>query len=238
MTEMKTYDRLVLHVPHASVEGLKDSGWPETEAFWNEVKKWTDWDTDNLFPCTSIKLLDKEISTVRFPMSRFVVDVERLKDDPMEKVGQGIIYRQFGEHHRELSAEDEHRLMEIYEGHHNKLVSQLSPGCLLIDSHSFPSDLSDVDVCIGFNEDWSRPPQEVIDMIAETFRNEGYKVGINSPYANSISPQCEFSYHSVMIELNKRIYWNERELCQSEGASKIKRLIRGLYMNLLGILLK
>jgi putative restriction endonuclease len=33
----------------------------------------------------------------------------------------------------------------------------LCPDALLLDCHSFPSELSDVDICIGFNEDWSKP---------------------------------------------------------------------------------
>lgn len=37
------------------------------------------------------------------------------------------------------------------------MVRELSPASFLIDCHSFPPDLSDVEVCVGVNDDWSRP---------------------------------------------------------------------------------
>lgn len=63
-----------------------------------------------------------------------------------------------------------------------------------------------MDICIGFNEDWSRPQDSVIDLVARTFRDAGYVVGINTPYSNSIPPAKGFEYLSIMIEVNKRLY--------------------------------
>ena len=34
----------------------------------------------------------------------------------------------------------------------------------------------------------------------------GYKVGVNSPYSNSETPDCDFRYQSMMLEVNKRAY--------------------------------
>lgn len=86
------YNRLVLNEPHASLEGLYDadkSYWDVDADFLNDVViKWTDWHTDYLFH----GLWDDRIKTVRFPYSRFVVDAERLWNDPLESVGQGIVY--------------------------------------------------------------------------------------------------------------------------------------------------
>lgn len=93
-------NRIVLNEPHASVEGLYDkelSFWNIDAQFLNDVViKWTDWYTDILFHGFN----DERIRAVRFPYSHFIVDAERLWHDPMESIGQGIVYRKFGEYLR------------------------------------------------------------------------------------------------------------------------------------------
>ena len=97
-----TYPIIVLNEPHASIEGLYDrqlSFWDIDARFINEVVfRLTDWHTDFLFH----GFRDERIHPVRFPYSRFVVDAERLWNDPLEKVGQGILYRRFGDYHRHI----------------------------------------------------------------------------------------------------------------------------------------
>ena len=227
------YDNLVLHIPHSSAEGLDDSGWPMTDAFRTIVNRWTDWATDSLFTVSSYDSVYDRVRAVIFPISRFVVDVERLPDDPLEKKGQGIVYHQFDEFHRAVSPEEKTRLLDIYHSHHSRVASLLTPESLLIDCHSFPSHLSDIDVCIGCNDDWSCPPPEVIDLVVGTFKQAGYKVAINIPYSNSVTPPCAFRYHSVMIELNKRTYWDETLLQTTPNAAKLHALIIDLYKKLL-----
>ena len=83
--------KIVLNIPHSSVAAIFDNKigrWPPNAFFINEcVNKMTDWWTDMLFDV-------KEVIShkVVFPYSRFVCDVERLENDPMEENGQGIIY--------------------------------------------------------------------------------------------------------------------------------------------------
>ena len=105
----------------------------------------------------------------------------------------------------------------------------------MLDCHSFPSDLSDVEVCIGFNGDWSRPSGKTIDTIIRTFRKGGYKVGINSPYSNSIAPLCQFAYKSVMVELNKSTYMEDRVRMNASKAGRVRNTIHELYLNLLSL---
>jgi N-formylglutamate amidohydrolase len=109
----------------------------------------------------------------------------------------------------------------------------LNEHSLLIDCHSFPSDLSDVDICIGYNNDWSKPTDFVIDLITGYFEHEGYKVGRNEPYSNAISPKTNFNYNSIMIELNKRIYLDEQSLELSDNAKNIRKQLATLYSLLL-----
>ena len=99
------YKRIVLNEPHASVEGLYDnqlSFWNIDERFINDiVLKWTDWHTDFLFH----GYRGENVKTVRFPYSRFIVDAERLWDDPLEQHGQGIVYKQFDGYTRTVPEE-------------------------------------------------------------------------------------------------------------------------------------
>ena len=75
---------------------------------------------------------------------------------------------------------------------------------LIIDCHSFPSDLApDVYVCLGFNEDESRPPADILAAVASVFEEAAYVVAFNRPYANAIAP-VGFVGHSIMIEVGKR----------------------------------
>ena len=43
--------------------------------------------------------------------------------------------------------------MNIYHDYIRGVKESLTKESILIDCHSFPQELSDVDVCIGFNED-------------------------------------------------------------------------------------
>lgn len=197
------YKRIVLNEPHASVEGLYDehlSFWNIDANFVNEaVLKWTDWHTDYLFHGYQ----REDIRTVRFPYSRFIVDAERLWDDPLEKQGQGILYKQFAEYQRNIPEAYEPQLLNLWHQHQQRLRDNLCEKALLLDCHSFPSDAGEVDICIGYNEDWSKPEASTLDLVVNLFEDNGYTVGINNPYSNSETPECPFVYQSLMLEVNK-----------------------------------
>ena len=206
------YNRIVLNEPHASIEGLYNerlSGWRIDERFLNEIVfPLTDWHTDYLFHGFN----HPDIKTVRFPLSRFIVDAERLWNDPMENIGQGVIYRYFGDYQRTLTRRKEWSLGFLWHKHQNKLKKNLCEDALLLDCHSFPENISDVDVCIGFNEDWSMPSRELLSYTFNLFTDYGYSIGINNPYSNSEAPECPFQYQSMMIEINKRVYLERRSI--------------------------
>ena len=190
--------------------------------------KWTDWHTDYLFH----GLRDDRIKTVRFPYSRFIVDAERLWQDPLESMGQGIVYKNFDGHRRTVPKQSEQNLLGLWKWHQRRLSSQLSEGALLLDCHSFPEELSDVDICIGFNEDWSKPDKATIEMAVNHFMDHGYKVGVNTPYSNSETPDCPFHYHSLMLEINKRAYLRPNSI-QLRGNN-----LRGAISSMMKMLLK
>lgn len=225
---MEKYEKIVLHIPHASIEGIVGSSWSLGIGFFDKVRKWTDWYTDYLFWSEQ-----KNIVPVRFNQSRFIVDVERLVNDPLEEIGQGILYENFEDSERTMKEPEIYELFRSYFMHIDSLKKELIEDCLLIDCHSFPSCLSDVEICIGFNDDWSRPSEEVVSFVAQLFQEGGYKVGINTPYSNSLSPKCSFSYHSLMIEVRKSTYMDENTLRLSNDAAKVKNIISTIYKTLL-----
>ena len=216
---------IVLNIPHASINGVFDpkyGGWPCNQYFVNNcLNRWTDWYTDFLFSTLSEQ---KDVSTVVFPYSRFVCDAERLENDPLEEIGQGIIYKEYDNHKRnDMTEKQIKETLRLWEQHQKSLKKHIkSPNTVLIDCHSFPSDLSDCNICIGHNDDWSYNGK-IVNGIVKIFKGMGYTVEINKPFSNSITPQMPFPYTSLMIEVNKRVYMNESTLCLEYSALKWTR---------------
>ena len=223
------YENIVLNIPHAGAKGLGSIKCDNKVNLLAEVRKWTDWYTDLIF----IPEKNDRIKHIIADYSRFAVDVERLLDDPLKKKGQGIIYTKYNGQQRYVDEKEKTRLMAYYYDYMDRLKSMLSEHSLLIDCHSFPSDMSDVDICIGYNEDWSKPTDFVIDLVVESFKQQGYKVGINTPFSNAIAPETGYTYNSIMIELNKRVYLNEQTLDFNDNAPKLREQLASLYSLLL-----
>ena len=225
------YKKIILHIPHSS------DRLPEGCVWSGEIRKaldrWTDWHTDTLFGSES-----PEVISFVFPWSRFYCDIERLYEDPMERIGQGIAYRSIDGCCRELSEEETRQILQTYAEARETFYNMANePGTLIIDCHSFPADLApETDICIGFNEDDTRPQQEVIDMIAVHFREAGYSVGINEPYSNSVCASMDPNKartKTIMIEINKAVYLDANGITPGKNFDKLKLLIDELYGRLL-----
>ena len=215
---------IVLNIPHSSINGVFDKNFGEWQCnpyFIDDcLKKWTDWYTDMLFNPLSRK---ENVETIVFPYSRFVCDVERLKNDPLENIGQGIIYAEFDGYKRNLTEEQKKNIMKLWVEHQTNLQTAIKDkNTVLIDCHSFPSYLANNDICIGYNEGWSYN-KKLVDGIVKIFKKQGYSVEENIPYSNSIAPEKNFSYCSVMIEVNKRIYMNENLMVLEKNARQWMR---------------
>lgn len=234
---------IILHIPHsAPITNADLASWSDPEAVRKEADKWTDWHTDTIF-APSTNHLDRVHQHVAF-RSRYMVDMERLVNDDMEAQGQGIVYTRTkdGSSTRNVS-DDARELMEAAYIHHHAGLDALTRlhDPILIDCHSFPSDYAEagnasgepVDICLGFNEDSTKPSEQVIDLITEHFENAGYSVGINYPFSNCIvgDPDCP----SIMIELNKRIYMDENTHGLLPWAYKVQKVINDLYEKLLNL---
>lgn len=225
-------DRIVLNIPHSSAEfpaGAKACWEGDVDS---QIQRWTDWYTGHLFGTAALK--DPRIRPVVFPWSRFFCDVERLENDPLEKKGQGLAYTRFEGCVRRLSEQEKERIYrDYYLEHMAAVMKELTPTSMLIDCHSFPSDLSDVDVCIGINPDWSMPDKVMLTGIKYLFEMRGYKTEYNTPYSNSYAPEMYFPYPSMMIELNKSTYLTPDGELDHSKAERLKLTIEKLYDRIL-----
>lgn len=225
---MKT---IILHIPHSSDSLPEDCKWSGNIR--QALDRWTDWHTDSLFGSSR-----ENVKSFIYPWSRFYCDIERLIDDPMEKLGQGIAYRTIEGCTRELTDIETHRIYQSYDEAKQRFYDLASaPDTLIIDCHSYPSYLApEIDFCIGFNEDDTKPTQETIDMIIGHFREAGYSVGINNPYSNSVCASMDpqkARTKTIMIEVNKSVYLQKDEITPGEKFDEIKQLIECLYNKLL-----
>ena len=225
------FKKILLHIPHSS------DCLPENCHWSGDVRKvldrWTDWHTDTLFASSR-----ENVQSFVYQWSRLYCDIERLVDDPMEDVGQGIAYRTIDGCSRELSDTD---LQNVYESYHQAKQAFYNlakdSDTLIIDCHSFPSDLApEIDICIGVNDDDTKPSQETVDLVANHFRKAGYSIGLNNPYSNSVCASMDPNKartKTLMIEVNKAVYLQPDGITPGSTFCKLKALLSDLYNILL-----
>jgi len=249
------YDRIIIHTPHAgTILPIKWGHsnirwWVRFKAIYPLHKQLTDHYTDKLFAAKS-----PSIRQISFLYSRLFCDVERLLDDPLEKKGLGICYDVEKFINKAMHCWDgawavsKEIAMASYYDHH-KALAQLIQGSgpysklLLLDCHSFSEqdnvlcpnahEYKDIDICIGFNEDATKPSQETLDQVAIFFQNRGYRISFNKPFSNSKTVDTDKPYHSLMIEVNKHCYMNEDTLEKTDGFDKLHAELQELYKLLL-----
>ena len=241
--------KLVLHIPHSSVEIPLSDGYVSNQGQINqEIIKLTDWYTNDLFDSDHD---DKVIA----PFSRIFCDVERFSDDELEvmaKVGMGVLYEKFdnGDLLRIVTPKlKELVLKDYYWKHHNMLTKVVKErlgqfnSCLIVDCHSFPSspltralvqESNTPDFNIG--TDSFHTPSYLIEESKEFFKSSGLSLGIDTPYSGSIVPmefyQKDKRVTSIMLEVNRRLYLNEPTNEKSIGYNKTKEVVQD-YLSLL-----
>ena len=240
----RRYHNLLLHVPHSSTSFPTDCH-KIYDDLDEEERLLIDYYTNELFVPQQES---KNIMNVVFPYCRLYCDVERLINDPLEKDGLGISYNRwvqckdgYGKSLRSFSGKTS--AFALYADFHAevaKKIVEMGEGTLLVDCHSFSSlpnllnsNPPDIDICIGYNDDETCPNKVTIGNIVQYFKARGYKVGINEPFSNSKTFSVPMKYHSVMIEVNKRLYMNEQTLEKTDGYEKLHREILTLYSDIL-----
>lgn len=238
---------LLLHIPHSGREFFKSQR-EHQDLFLDRARNLIDYYTDELF---SPDVKNKQIIPVVFPYCRTVCDVERMTNDPLEEKNLGI---QYDKHNhipkygflnidgKEFSSDNSIR---EYIKHHHMVESIIfnNKVDLVIDCHSFSSqptvvlpnckDLEKYDICIGFNEDETKPCKVMLSFIIDYFSKCGYKVGVNTPFSNSKTFNTPCSYFSFMIEVNKRLYMDEDSLEKTDGFNTIHKQLLDLYSKLM-----
>jgi len=240
---LASYHSILLHIPHASTCFPTESGFSADDLDAME-RLLIDYYTDELFGPLST---NAGATSIRFPYCRLYSDVERLVNDPLENAGLGIRYsRKIVGSDGSLSLREfctKEQAFCLYADFHAEVSKQMmhaGDGLLLIDCHSFSalpnllnSNPPDTDICIGFNDDDTCPDEETLRCIVRHFSRRGYKVGLNNPFSNSKTFSVPIKYHSVMIEVNKRLYMNEQTQQRTKGYYTLRTDIQALYPLLL-----
>lgn len=223
----EVYTNLVLAVPHA-VSKLSFNELSQNEQVRKEVARWTDWYTDELFD-----VRHERISCVKFPYSRIEVDAERLKGE-VDRIAAFRLAEKGGVV-KEVSSQQWNKYLAAWFRYRVELLEAVALGekPLIIDCHSFPADLNpEIDVCLGINDDATKPSDTVINNVKDIFEEAGYRVALNIPYSNAIAP-VDYQGHSLMIELNKQTYMEDNLRKHSVAFEKMKETLLEVYSYLL-----
>jgi len=215
----------------------------------SELLLMTDAFTDELFMLS-------ETAVITFPISRLLVDVERFPDDdkePMSNVGMGMIYTHtaFGNRLKRVLNPDEKKYMRsrYYDPHHLALTIaveneiQMCGSALIVDCHSFPSQPLPCDqdqsiprpeFCIG--KDSFHTPTRLSQKIIENLQKKGFIVEVNRPYEGTMVPQAFYKNEprvmSIMIEINRSLYMDEKTGAKTNGFDAAKRRIENILLSI------
>ena len=241
--------RILFHVPHDGQvfpgELMKSVCIPENE-FFKYHQTMADLHVSKLIPAP----FHYHNTAICFEVSRLLCDVERFigPEEAMEKYGMGFCYSKAydGKLIKTVTSELKEETLKYYRRHHERLneaVRRSSDHTLLIDLHSFsteivPEDyLTDKalpDICIGTDEVFT--PQCLAESAKRVFPGAGYRVAENYPYSGCMIPEAVLKcqerqrFSSIMIEVNKSVYLDEKETVVEENVDFIRRLLRKLIL--------
>ena len=243
-------NNILLHIPHSSFFIPKEYGnlfLLSEKELKEELLKMTDSYTDILFNI-------KGVSKLVFPVSRLICDVERFRDEKSEemaKSGMWVCYTKTSDMRQLKKVDNKHKkeiLKKYYDAHHKlfensvKNIMKKYNSCIIIDAHSFsdnklPYEIHGTskrpDICIG--ADNFHTPSEITEYFYEEFSKKGYKVWINNPFKGAIAPLKYYCKNkkvkSVMIEINRTLYMNEKTGGKITGFCRLKNDIENIIKN-------
>ena len=235
---------MIIHIPHSSFEipaKYRDQFLLSDSDIQAEQLRMTDAYTDVLF--------DAGFHTIVFPISRLICDVERFRNDADEIMagrGMGVIYTSAcdGRPLKKVTEPMKNEILrDYYDVHHQRLERcawqclETDGSCLIVDAHSFtskplPYEINQSndrpDYCIGADD--YHTPKKLVDTVRAFLENEGYSVNINHPFSGSMVPFAFYKKNpgvmSVMIEINRKLYMNEKTGQINSGFSNTRDVIR------------
>jgi N-formylglutamate amidohydrolase len=183
------------------------------------------------------------------PFSRIFCDVERFENDEdeiMSKVGMGTLYESCddGSLLRKVSPTLRSRIIrDYYWKHHYALLEEVNKqlkndgSCLIVDCHSYPSKplIRDLDHTaarpdFSIGTDKYHTPQKMIEASITYFEQKGFSIGVDWPYKGTIVPLGHYQknkrVHSIMLEVNRKLYLNEPSNEKSERFNEIKEIVK------------
>lgn len=232
---------ILIHIPHSSYfipQKYKKLFYLSKQNLFSEQLKMSDSYTDELFDIDSAKKLV-------FPISRLICDVERFRneqDEEMTKQGMWVCYTKTSDLKplKKLSEKHKQEILKNYYDKHHKIFEKMVEknlnkygSCIIIDAHSFSSaplpyelhaQTSRPDICIG--TDNFHTPEKISKYFYSSFKNLGYKTEVNNPFCGTIIPikyyQKNKNVKSVMIEINRSLYMNEKTGEKSPNFNTVK----------------
>ena len=238
-------NHILLHIPHSSKfipEAYLRYFYLTQNELDNEMNLMTDHFTDDLFDINTIN-----ISSLKFSVSRLLVDPERFeidKNEPMSKVGMGSVYEKtsHGKKLKDVKTIRKKLLDEFYKPHHEKFENLIKSklnnyeNIIIIDCHSFPKkrlpyEISKKqnrpEICIG--TDNFHTPKKLTNFLVKKFRHFNLSVDINTPFSGSIVPNYYYNLEkrvmSIMIEIRRDLYLDENSFKKNENYYKIKDIL-------------
>jgi N-formylglutamate deformylase len=213
---------VLLHVPHAGTQ-VPDWTRPhlllDDAALAAEIAALTDHRTDEL-ALAAAALAAVCPAVIVNPVSRFVVDVERLPDEreEMAAVGMGAVYTHGTRGQRIRAAESANSkahaeaLLDAYFRPWGEAVARLvdEGATVLLDVHSYPprslpyerhADGPRPQVCLG--TDPTHTPSWLVEAARTAF--EGFEVGLDSPFAGAYVPAGRTTA-ALMIEIRRDVH--------------------------------
>lgn len=243
---------LLVHVPHASShvpERVRDQFPIPDHELHGELLALTDWYTDELFETPP-----RRGTTIRFPVSRFVVDPERFEVDSMEPMaacGMGVIYTRGVSGRpvrRELSDMERDALLDTWYRPHWALMESTvdrmldrHDRCLIVDAHSFPPEPLSVhtnqyptgptaDICLGTDREHTGP--DLLAWTRDAFGDHGLTVSVDTPFSGTVVPikhlHRDRRVQSIMIEINRRLYLDASTGGRTDSFGRTRTIVQSV----------
>ena len=243
---------VVMHVPHDSMiipEDVRGQFVLNDLDLDTELLRMTDHHTHQLIASDI-----PENQVVRAPVSRLVVDVERFEDDDQEKMaerGMGAVYSRTHDlrklRHPMTNGDRQDLLERFYRPHHKQLQAATDLAlskygkAFIIDVHSFPSkpwpyeldqNLDRPEICIGTDD--FHTPSSLTDAVVNAFRDDGFIVGVNAPFAGALVPMSQYrknkAVSAIMLEVRRDLYVDETTGSRNNSFLQIAQRIRKCFV--------
>ena len=184
-----------------------------------------------------------------------IIGAPSLRANPRVASGLGIIPSVVSEGRAirsgKISMKDaQDRIATIYRPYHEKLRFLMGAArskfgsAILIDCHSMPHSATEnmvtkggrrPDIVLG-DRYGASAPSELVDMLESAFRDEGFSVSRNVPFAGAFNLQHygrpSASFYAVQIEIDRALYMDEIEIQKTSDYWDVKAKITRVVENI------